>query len=60
MKLESAKAISDGYDVGLESGISLGVNTAFEIRDVILKQIRRLLIEGDPDMAIALIDDILK
>ena len=60
MKLESAEAIGANYDRGLEEGISLGVSTMCEIRDVMLAKIRELIESENPDLALALINDILK
>ena len=60
MKLESAKAIDVNYDRGLEEGIALGVSTMCEVRDVMLAKIRDLIESENPDLALALINDILK
>jgi len=47
------------YNRGVQDGIKLGVDTMCGIRDLMLTRIRDLVNSGSPELALALINDIL-
>jgi hypothetical protein len=59
MKLESAKAIDANYDKGVKDGLKLGIDTMCDMRNIMLAKIRDLIESENPDLALALIDDVL-
>jgi hypothetical protein len=60
MKLESAKAIDANYDQGVKDGLELGIDTMCDMRNLLLAKIRDLIQSENPDLALALIDDVLE
>ena len=51
--------LNSEYDRGVQDGIKLGVDTMCGIRDLMLTRIRDLVNSGSPELALALINDIL-